>query len=70
MTMMKQVMTEEKHNREIKELELKLTLNSSLWEQLCESQKREQITRQELELTKRNLTHYEKLIERLYVQLE
>ena len=68
--MMKQVMTEEKHNREIKELELKLTLNSSLWEQLCESQKREQITRQELELTKRNLTHYEKLIERLYVQLE
>ena len=51
-------------------MELKLTLNASLWEQLSESQKRESITRQELELTKRNLTHYEKLIERLYVQLE
>ena len=51
-------------------MQLKLTLNASLWEQLSESQKREQITRQELELTKRNLTHYEKLIERLYTQLE
>jgi len=69
-SMMKKVIAEEKHQREIKELELKLTLNASLWEQLCESQKREQITRQELELTQRNLTHYEKLIERLYVQLE
>jgi len=65
--LMKQVVTEEKHVREIKELKLKLTLNASLWEQLSESQKRESITRQELELTKRNLTHYEKLIERLYV---
>ena len=68
--MMKQVIIEEKHQREIKELKLKLTLNASLWEQLSESQKRESITRQELELTKRNLTHYEKLIERLYTQLE
>lgn len=67
---MKQVITEEKHQRELKEMELKLTLNASLWEQLSESQKRESITRQELELTKRNLTHYEKLIERLYIQLE
>ena len=38
---MKTVMTEEKHQREIKELQLKLTLNASLWEQLSESQKRE-----------------------------
>ena len=45
-------------------------MNASLWEQLAESQKREQITRQELELTKQNLTHYEKLIEKLYSQLE
>ena len=70
MTKMKQVITEEKHQKEMREMELKLTLNSSLWEQLSESQKRESITRQELELTKRNLTHYEKLIERLYIQLE
>ena len=70
LTLMKQVITEEKHQRELKEMELKLTLNASLWEQLSESQKRESITRQELELTKRNLTHYEKLIERLYIQLE
>ena len=68
--MMRRIITQEKHQREKKELELKLTLNASLWEQLSESQKRESITRQELELTKRNLTHYEKLIERLYVQLE
>jgi len=45
-------------------------MNANLWEQLAESQKREQITRQELELTKQNLTHYEKLIEKLYSQLE
>ena len=68
--MMKAVIAEEKHLKEIKEMELKLTLNASLWEQLSESQKRESITKQELELTKRNLTHYEKLIERLYIQLE
>ena len=67
---MRRVITQEKHQREKKEFELKLTLNASLWEQLGESQKRESITRQELELTKRNLTHYEKLIESLYTQLE
>lgn len=35
--LMKQVINEEKHVREIKELKLKLTLNASLWEQLSES---------------------------------
>lgn len=68
--MMKEVVRQEKHDKEIAELKQKLTMNATLWEQLAESQKREQITRQELELTKQNLTHYEKLIEKLYSQLE
>jgi len=47
-----------------------LTQNGSLWDQLAESEKREQITRQELELARRNLTHYERLIEKLQTQME
>ena len=68
--MMKDVINTEKYERDMAEMQQKLTMNSSLWEQLAESQKREQITRSELELTKQNLTHYEKLIEKLYSQLE
>ena len=69
-TKMKEVIQEEKHEKKIAEMQQKLTMNQSLWEQLAESQKREQITREELELTKQNLTHYEKLIEKLYHHVE
>lgn len=70
MTLMKQVIAKDKHERELKEQKEQLTQNGHLWEQLAQAEKREQITRQELELTKQNLTHYEKLIERLHGKLE
>lgn len=41
-----------------------------MWESLAEAEKREQITQQELAITKNNLIHYERLIEKLYSQLE
>ena len=43
--MMKEVLRQEKHEKQIAELKQKLTMNGTLWEQLAESQKREQITR-------------------------
>lgn len=67
---MKTVVARERHERELAELKLKLTQNQGLWDSLAESEKREQITAQELALTKQNLTHYERLIEKLYTQLE
>jgi len=42
----------------------------ALWDQLAEAEKREQITKQELSLTKLSLASYEKLIEKLQGQLE
>ena len=56
-----------RHKKELDEAKEKLTTNSNLWEQLAESHKREQITRQELELTKQSLTEQENLIKKLYV---
>lgn len=47
-----------------------LTSNAALWDQLAEAEKREQITKQELNLTKLSLASYEKLIEKLQGQLE
>ena len=41
-----------------------------MWDQLAEVEKREQITKQELSLTKLSLASYEKLIEKLQGQLE
>ena len=63
-------LVELRHQKELGLAQAKLTQNSSLWEQLAESQKREQITRQELEMTKQSLTEQENLIKKLYVQLE
>lgn len=43
--MAKDLVVQEKHETEKAELKQKLTMNATLWEQLAESQKREQITR-------------------------
>jgi hypothetical protein len=47
-----------------------MTQNQVIWDQLAESEKREQITRQELEVARRNLNSYENLIDKLHGQLE
>ena len=57
---------QEKHDKELAAQKAKLTQNMGLWESLAESEKREQITQQELTITKNNLMHYERLIEKLY----
>jgi hypothetical protein len=68
--MQKTFINEIRHQKELNMAQAKLTQNSNLWEQLAESQKREQITRQELEMTKQSMTEQENLIKKLYVQLE
>ena len=67
---MKEVLTQEKHERELYNQRQQLTSNACLWEQLAEAEKREQIMRQELYYTQQSLASYEKLIEKLQAQLE
>ena len=55
MMRMKEVLMKEKHEREIQNLKQQLTSNQCLWEQLGESQKREQIMKQELYFTQQSL---------------
>lgn len=58
-----------RHDQELAKMREKMTQNTNFWEQLAEAEKREQITAQELQITKNNLIHYQKLIEKLYQQL-
>jgi hypothetical protein len=67
---MKEIMMKEKHEREIFNLKQQLTSNQCLWEQLAESEKREQIMRQELFFTQQSLATWEKIIEKMQNQLE
>ena len=48
---MKEVLQQEKHERELHNQRQQLTSNACLWEQLAEAEKREQIMRQELYYT-------------------
>ena len=68
--MLKMVVAQERHEKELNRQKEKLSMNQSLWESLAEAEKREQITQQELAITKNNLINYERLIEKLYSQLE
>ena len=63
--MQKTFINEIRHQKELNMAQAKLTQNSNLWEQLAESQKREQITRQDLEMTKQSMTEQENLIKKL-----
>ncbi len=67
---MKAVLAAESHEKELANQRAQLTSNAALWDQLAEAEKREQITKQELNLTKLSLASYEKLIEKLQGQLE
>lgn len=67
---MKQVLADERHEKELATQRAQLTSNAALWDQLAEAEKREQITKQELSLTKLSLASYEKLIEKLQGELE
>ena len=67
---MKEIIMKEKHEREIFNLKQQLTSNQCLWEQLSESEKREQIMRQELFFTQQSLATCEKIISKMQNQLE
>ena len=67
---MKEVLQKEKHDREMFNLKQQLTSNACLWEQLAESEKREQIMRQELFFTQQSLATCEKIIEKMQNQME
>ena len=67
---MKEIMMKEKHEREIFNLKQQLTSNQCLWEQLAESEKREQVMRQELFFTQQSLATCEKIISKMQSQLE
>jgi len=43
--MMKQVLTSERHEKELANQRAQLTSNAALWDQLAEAEKREQITK-------------------------
>jgi hypothetical protein len=62
---MKEIVLKEKHEREIFTLKQQLTSNKCLWEQLAESEKREQVMKQELLFTQQSLSTCEKIIEKM-----
>lgn len=70
LSLWKGVHAAERHEKELANQRAQLTSNAALWDQLAEAEKREQITKQELTLTKLSLASYEKLIEKLQGQLE
>lgn len=67
---MKEIMMKEKHEREVYNLKQQLTSNQCLWEQLAESEKREQIMKRELFFTQQSLATCEKIIEKMQSKLE
>ena len=67
---MKEIVLKEKYERVIFNLKQQLTSNQYLWEQLSESEKREQKLRQELFFTQQSLATWEKIISKIQNQLE
>ena len=67
--MMQAFVAEARHKKELELAQEKLTKNDSLWQQLAESQKREQLSQKELEMTKQTLADQESQIKKLHVQL-
>ena len=54
-----------KHDFKVENLQQQLTSNVTLWEQLAESEKREKILKQELEVSQHEIAMQEKIIDRL-----
>jgi predicted TIM-barrel fold metal-dependent hydrolase len=67
---MKEIIMREKHERELFNQRQRLTSNECLWEMLGESEKRENVIRQELYFAQQNLSTYEKIVGKLQHQLE
>ena len=65
MNKFKEVLTAERHQFKIDNLKQQLTSNTTLWEQLAESEKREKILKQEVERGQQEIATQEKIIERL-----
>jgi hypothetical protein len=62
---LKEVLQKDKHQFQIDNLRQQLTSNTTLWEQLAESEKREKILKQEVERAQQEIATQEKIIERL-----
>ena len=62
---LKEVLRDERHAFQIDNLKQQLTSNTTLWEQLAESEKREKILKQEVERAQQEIATQEKIIERL-----
>lgn len=67
---MKEVLTQQRHDFKVDNLHQQLTSNSTLWEQLAESEKREKVLQQELNRLQYELATQEKMIERLKDQIK
>jgi chromosome segregation ATPase len=65
MNKFKEVLTNERNQFKIDNLKQQLTSNTTLWEQLAESEKREKILKQEIERAQQEIATQEKIIERL-----
>lgn len=51
----KEVLLKQKYEHKIENLKQQLTSNTALWEQMAESEKREQILKQELERSQQEI---------------
>jgi chromosome segregation ATPase len=65
MSKFKEVLAKERSQFKIDNLKQQLTSNTTLWEQLAESEKREKILKQEIERAQQEIATQEKIIERL-----
>ena len=65
MNKFKHVLKDERHELKVENLKQQLTSNTTLWEQLAESEKREKILKQEVERAQQEIATQEKIIERL-----
>lgn len=67
---MKEVLIKQQYEYKIDNLKQQLTSNACLWEQLAESEKRENILKQELQKGQQEIATQEKIIERMKFELK
>ena len=60
----------DKYEKEIMALKKKLSSNATLWEQLAESEKREQVLKQEKDYIMQSLTSSQKVIDQLKEEMK
>jgi hypothetical protein len=66
----KWLIAQRKWDAKIENLKQQLTSNSTLWEQLAESEKRERVLKQELQRTQEEVASQDKVLERIKDELK